>query len=204
MFILLVRGLKALVSKLTDNSKVFRDLFLKPREKRKKIKIILSGVCGAVYGLLLLQFILYSLKIRLGFLLTVIIHASFVIYFAAFFAFSIQFRCIIFLILLQACDKVGRNILKALILFYMLTGPINNLVLNSKEVSRVFDCSFELTYNLTKTRLDLILKPFTKAFSDVDFTEVQKDIHEMSDQIEPIIKEVEGIVNRFVCGLNFK
>lgn len=204
MFILLLRGLKALFSKLTDNSEVFRDLFLEPREKRKTIKIILSGVCGAVYGLLLLQFILYAFRIRLGFFLTIGVHGSFVLFFGGFCAFSVQFRCILFLILLQASDKAGRNILKCLVLFYLLTGPISNILLNSKEVSRVSECSVQLTYNLTKNKLDLIVKPFIKAFSDVNFKEVRENFRQMSKVLGPVVDEVEGKpLKRFVYGSIF-
>lgn len=47
-----------------------------------------------------------------------------------------------------------------MVLAYVIAGPIFNLAYNGKEVVRTFACTTQLTYNLTKTRLDLMFKPF--------------------------------------------
>ena len=73
-----------------------------------------------------------------------------------------QIRCTSLLTVPAFLGRAGRGFLKALILGYVITGPIFNLTLNGKEVVRTFVCSAELTYNLTKTRVDLMFKPFQK------------------------------------------
>jgi E3 ubiquitin-protein ligase DCST1 len=196
MFILFCRGLRALVLKLADRFEFVGDLIFEQREKRKTIKIILSGVCGAVYGLLLLKFILYSFNIHLSFLASALTHAFFVLLFANLCAFSLQFRCILVLILLEGFGKAGRNILKALVIFLILTGPVSNIVSNCKEVARVFECTTYLTFNLTKTKFDLVVKPFTNAFARMDLSEVHASFQQITNVIHPIIHEVETSFSR--------
>lgn len=62
-------------------------------------------------------------------------------------------------------------------LSYIL-GPIENLSINAKEVIRVFTCSSILTFNLTKTRFDLMTKPFQEAImgAKADLTEVKNTL----------------------------
>jgi hypothetical protein len=54
-------------------------------------------------------------------------------------------------------------VLKAIVIVYVLAGPIQNMGNNGQEVVRTFACSTTLTYNLTKARFDLIFTPFAEA-----------------------------------------
>lgn len=58
------------------------------------------------------------------------------------------------------CGKAGREVLKTIVLAYVLAGPFTTISNNAKEVVRVFGCKTVLTYNLTKTRYELMVKPF--------------------------------------------
>lgn len=200
MIILLFNILKALFFKLTNKSELFRDLFWEPRGKRKFAKMILLGLCGFVYGLLLLTFIQYSFKINLSPSQSFVLHVSVAIFFAIFCSLSLHFRCILLLSILEGCGKAGRIIVKVSVIFLILTGSISNIVENSKEIARVFSCSTFLTYNLTKTKFDLMFKPFFHAFSKVDLNEVQMNLQQITTVISPIIREVEGdlALKRFV------
>lgn len=71
-----------------------------------------------------------------------------------------QVRCICLLMIPTFLGRSGRNVLRALILGYIIAGPIFNLTYNGKEVARTFACTTQLTYNLTKTRFDLMFEPF--------------------------------------------
>ena len=142
---------------------------------------------------MLFKLIQYSvIKINLNFLPLFLLHVLFAMLFASFYSFSIQFRCILLLSVLEATGKAGQNVLKVVILFLILTGSIRNTVQNSKEVARAFSCTTYLTYNLTKTKFDLIYMPFLHAFSKVDINEVQTNLQQITDVIFPIIQEVEG------------
>jgi E3 ubiquitin-protein ligase DCST1 len=196
MFIFVCRGLRALVLKLAYRFEFVGDLLFGQREKRKTIKIILSGVCGAVYGLLLHKFILYSFNVHLGFLASALTHALFALLFANLSAFSVQFRCILMLILLEGFGKAGRNILKALVIFLILTGSVSNIVSNCKEVARVFECTAFLTYNLTKTKFNLVVKPFTNALAGIDLSEVNASFQQITNVIHPIVHEIETSFSR--------
>lgn len=61
------------------------------------------------------------------------------------------------------CDKSGQRVLVAMVFAYVMAGPLNNITINGSEVIRVFTCSGSLVYNLTKTRYELMFKPFQEA-----------------------------------------
>lgn len=65
---------------------------------------------------------------------------------------------------------------------------------NGGEFVRVFACGTTLTYNLTKTRLDLMTKPFQKTLTSMkdDIIDVQKSFEKMNEVLLPIRVEVEG------------
>lgn len=109
-------------------------------------------------------------------------------------AFSSQIRCIALLSIPAFCGKAGRGVLKALVLAYIISGPIANLTNNGKEVVRVFACTTTLTYNLTKARFELMFKPFTQALFGMkaDVTEVKDTIRSIRDVSAPIAGELEG------------
>jgi hypothetical protein len=50
-----------------------------------------------------------------------------------------------------------------IVITYILAGPVQNLATNGREVARVFSCTAVLTYNLTKTRFELMALPFAEA-----------------------------------------
>ncbi|XP_050433187.1 protein sneaky [Adelges cooleyi] len=92
------------------------------------------------------------------------------------------------------CDKSGQRVLVALVFAYVIGGPINNITLNGTEVIRVFTCSGALAYNLTKTRYELMFKPFQEALFHLraDTSEVKETINSVDDVIDPIRQEFES------------
>lgn len=112
--------------------------------------------------------------------------------------FSVQFRCLSFLVWLELFGRAGRKVVKALLFILILTGPIENIIANSKEVARVFGCTSYLTYNLTRTKVDLALKPFTHAFAHMDLhlSDVEGIFHEIKGVLQPIIHEVEHVFDK--------
>lgn len=109
-------------------------------------------------------------------------------------AFSKQMRCMSSLCLMGFLGKAGRRMLKAIVLSCVLTGPINNISLNAREVIRVFTCSAILTYNLSKVKFDLMTKPFQNALigSRDNLEQVKDEFRTMIDILDPIRREVEG------------
>ncbi|XP_049876714.1 protein sneaky [Pectinophora gossypiella] len=74
-----------------------------------------------------------------------------------------QLRCISMLAIPMYCGKPGRGVLKAVVLTYVIAGPITNLGLNAREVVRVFSCSTQLSYNLSMAKFALMEAPFQSA-----------------------------------------
>lgn len=107
---------------------------------------------------------------------------------------SIQFRCISFLMWLSALGKAGRSLIKTIIIALVLSGPIHNIVSNTKEITRVFECTAYLTYNLTKTKIDLAIMPFINAFQQMqnNVSAVQESFNTIEEVVSPIIHEIEG------------
>ena len=108
---------------------------------------------------------------------------------------SIQFRTVNILVWLEALGKAGRNLIKTLVIALLLAGPIQNIIVNTKEVVRVFECSSYLTYNLTRTKFDLAVKPLTSAFMHMEnnLSAVQEIFSEIDYVVSPIIREIEGL-----------
>lgn len=167
-------------------------LLISKKNEHKKLKITI----GFIYGLLL----------GLGFYELILVDLNFT-EFAAFavggviclmlgfgIAFSSQIRCISMLAIPSFSGKAGRGVLKALVLAYIISGPIQNLTNNGKEVARVFACTTSLTFNLTKTRFELMFKPFTQALFGMkaDVNEIKDTVRSIRDVSAPITGEIEG------------
>ncbi|XP_014473402.1 PREDICTED: DC-STAMP domain-containing protein 1 [Dinoponera quadriceps] len=109
-------------------------------------------------------------------------------------ASSIQIRCICLLTIPTFLGRSGRNVLRALVLGYIIAGPIFNLTYNGKEVVRTFACTVQLTYNLSKTRYDLMFGPFQQAVlaMKADASELKDILSSVKDVMSPIVEEIEG------------
>lgn len=123
-----------------------------------------------------------------------------------------EIRCCCLLIWMGFFGKAGRSFLKALVFTFIISGskfydchiilekcfkiflgPLNNLALNAKEVVRVFTCSTTLTYNLSKTRFDLMAEPFHHALMALqnNISHIKDKFAEIENVIEPIKEEIE-------------
>ncbi|XP_037950473.1 protein sneaky-like [Teleopsis dalmanni] len=110
------------------------------------------------------------------------------------FIFNKGIRCILFLLVISIFGSSGRTYLRALCFATVLSGPIENLSLNGGEIVRVYTCANILTYNLTKTRLDLITKPFQRVLYNIreDAAEINKTFGEVREFMYPVHNEIES------------
>ncbi|CAG4987024.1 unnamed protein product [Colias eurytheme] len=109
-------------------------------------------------------------------------------------ATSIQIRSISLLLLPMYCGKAGRGILKAVVLTYVVAGPITNMALNAKEVVRVFACSTQLSFNLTKLRYSFIATPVRRALLSMktEIGEFKGTLRSIRKVVRPIEIEMEN------------
>ncbi|CAG9127345.1 unnamed protein product [Plutella xylostella] len=109
-------------------------------------------------------------------------------------ALSVQLRCVSLLLLPAGCGKAGRGVLKAVILSYVISGPITNLGLNAREVVRVFACSNELLHNLSMTKYELMRRPLADALRGLDqeIGSVKDTLRSVRDVFAPISFEMEN------------
>lgn len=65
--------------------------------------------------------------------------------------------------------------------------------MNGKEVIRVFDCSTKLTFNLTKTRFDLMTKPFYNSLMGIkrNASQINDSFKIINTVMKPIQQEIE-------------
>lgn len=105
-----------------------------------------------------------------------------------------QVRCVSVLTLPTAFGRTGRGVLRTFALTYILAGPLANLVTNSYEVVRVFGCTSQLTYNLTKTRYGILVGPYQTALAGMRHDEqlIFDTIESIHDVVEPLVEEVES------------
>ncbi|XP_069686085.1 protein sneaky [Periplaneta americana] len=157
---------------------------------------ILKAVAGFLYGCLLgiafYELILVDLEFTEYTCLILGLSICFVLGLGN--AVSIQIRCISLLTVPSFCGRAGRGVLKAVVLAYMLAGPLQNITYNGREVVRIFACSATLTYNLTKTRFDLMVRPFAEAILNLkaDVNEVKDTMKSVKSVILPVAEEIEG------------
>ncbi|XP_060845495.1 protein sneaky [Rhopalosiphum padi] len=109
-------------------------------------------------------------------------------------AISQQVRCLGLLAMPTFCDKSGQRVLVTMVFAYVMAGPLNNIMRNGSEVIRVFTCSSALVYNLTKTRYELMFKPFQEALFNLkaETNEIKETINSINDVIDPIRQEFES------------
>ncbi|EDW31089.1 GL15341 [Drosophila persimilis] len=102
-------------------------------------------------------------------------------------------RAVTMLIFVGLVGKSGRTYLRAIAFAFVIAGPIDNLALNAAEVARVFACTTVLTYNLTKTRFDLMARPFTNTLQHMrgDMAEVRNAFQELEDVLIDLKYAVE-------------
>lgn len=178
--------------KLVNWIPLLSNLLLTSHDEQNKIKKCILFIYGLIIGWFFGKHILAHFGFPETWILCVKLLSSLTVGFGK--AFSLQFRCISTLLWMGLFGKVGRNILKTIIFTLVITGPIDNIIVNSKEVIRVFSCSSYLVYNLTKTRFDLMVKPFTNAFSNMDeqYSSIQMKFQEVNEIVSPIFHEVEN------------
>lgn len=167
-------------------------LMFSRKNEYKSLKITFGFLYGLLLGLGFYELILVDLNFteNAAFLVGGII----CLMLGLGIAFSSQIRCISMLSIPAFGGKAGRGVLKALVLAYIISGPIANLTSNGKEVVRVFACTTTLTYNLTKARFELMFKPFTQALFGMkaDVTEVKDTLRSIRDVSAPVTGELEG------------
>lgn len=157
-------------------SPCIRILLFSEENRHGKIKCIFSFIFGALLGALFYELIIIDLDFTeyLGLLIGLVISFSL----AVSLAISRQIRCIALLSFPTIGGHAGRGVLMALIVAYVIAGPVANLATNGKEVARTFSCTTSLTFNLTKTRFELMFKPFQNALLGM-----KTDANEIKDTI---------------------
>ncbi|XP_022909836.1 protein sneaky [Onthophagus taurus] len=164
-------------------------------QSEKDEHVALKRVCGFIYGVLLGLGFYELILVDLNFTENAAYLVGGVICLMLGFgiAFSSQIRCISLLSIPNFVGRSGRSVLKALVFAYIISGPIHNLTENGKEVVRVFGCTTSLTFNLTKTRFELMFKPFTQALFGMktDANEIKDTLRTVKDVSAPITGELE-------------
>ncbi|XP_022088476.1 DC-STAMP domain-containing protein 1-like [Acanthaster planci] len=113
---------------------------------------------------------------------------------AAGFALSLQLRCIMILVLPNFFGRHGRSLLASFAFVLLLSGPVNNIVRNSKESARAISCTSSLTFNHSRELFLLLHKPFTDAFQNVRgrSEEIEREAKNVQQEFLDFEDEVEG------------
>uniref|UniRef100_A0A182T7D0 Dendritic cell-specific transmembrane protein-like domain-containing protein n=1 Tax=Anopheles maculatus TaxID=74869 RepID=A0A182T7D0_9DIPT len=161
-------------------------------EKRNDLlllRVLLLALYGLLVGFLFYRFVLVNLDLPD----TVLFYFGLTVAIALGCSFSTQVRCVCALCWMGFFGKAGRNLLKTVTITLILTGPIENMALNGKEVIRVLACSAELGFNLTLARVDLMTKPFQNALLQGRdrLPELKEEFSKIVSIVKPIVREVE-------------
>lgn len=117
-------------------------LFNSGREERRGIKAILGIISGVLIGGLL--FVLLRFSFNYNWLASGVITAVSTVLISLGLAISPLCRCIMAVLLPTFFTGKGRAILLSVIYGVLLTGPIANIVHNSRETGRGMACTVEL------------------------------------------------------------
>lgn len=172
-------------------SRILHNLLFTDEHQHKTLKRICGFIYGFFLGILFYKFILVDLNFTAG--ASIIVGAIICLMLAFGIAFSSQIRCITLLTFPNFGGKVGRGVLKAMVITFVIAGPIENLTNNGREVVRAFACTASLTFNITKTRFELMFKPFVDAIFGIkaDVKEVKDTLRSIKDVSAPITGEIE-------------
>ncbi|XP_041460900.1 E3 ubiquitin-protein ligase DCST1-like [Lytechinus variegatus] len=114
------------------------------------------------------------------------------------FGVSVQIRCMLCLVLPHFFGKNGRGILTSLAVVYLMAGPIKNILDNGQESARSISCTAALSFNHSKEIFDLLHRPFTNAFRNL---ELQKDdIEALADKVKAKFRSFQDELERKVEG----
>lgn len=161
------------------------------------LRRFVTFLLGLVLGFLLWK--LAALNFTLGRLFVngatdLYVFIIFVLVTGTIFMLSLPVRAVILLIFVALVGKSGRTYLRAVAFAFIISGPIANLVENAGEVARVFVCTTVLTYNLSKTRFDLMAKPFTNTLKHMrgDVEEIRHTFYELQEVLVDLKYAVEN------------
>ncbi|XP_030369543.1 protein sneaky [Scaptodrosophila lebanonensis] len=194
MFHFLTKFTRTLLARSGSGRQIYCLLYGRDNDDNQ-IKVV-RYVCSFLLGLFL-AYLLWEL-VALNFNLTrffanVPIFGVFIVLNGLAFAVSRNVRSITLLIFVALVGKSGRSYLRAIAFAFVISGPIDNLSTNAGEAARVFACTTVLTYNLTKTRFDLMAKPFTNTLQHMkgDIAEIQMTFKELEDILADLEYGVE-------------
>ncbi|XP_071788132.1 E3 ubiquitin-protein ligase DCST1-like [Asterias amurensis] len=110
------------------------------------------------------------------------------------FACSVQVRCIVLLSVPTFFGRFGRSLITSYAIFLLVTGPMNNIMLNADESSRAISCTTDLTFNHSKEIFKLLYKPFHDAFIDAGIRQdaIDDDAETMKSRFRYYVEEIEG------------
>lgn len=128
------------------------------------------------------------------------------------FAVSLQVRCMTLLVLPTFFGRAGRASISAFAIIFLLSGPVDNIVDNLREVTRSMSCLAQLLANHTMAKWKLRLSPLKGAVEELQeegflieqigqavekaFQPIRKELEDQNEvqDLEEDLQEVEEVV----------
>lgn len=151
-------------------------------------------LAGSLFGLLLAQLFWSTVLTHLSLPARHArrLHLALLILLTVGYPLSSGVRCCTLLTCLDFAGRAGRSYLRALIIGLLIAGPLTNLADNGRDVVRVFGCSARLTYNLTRTRVQLLTAPFRRSLRNLpaNMTQINHAFQSITYAVEPLRDEL--------------
>ncbi|XP_063424227.1 E3 ubiquitin-protein ligase DCST1-like [Mytilus trossulus] len=108
------------------------------------------------------------------------------------YALSVELRCIICLLIPIFFGKEGRSYISAIAITYLISGPVQNIMDNGKEITRTLSCAAELSANHTRAKWELKMKPLEDAMKQwqAEGMYMNKVVNRVDSAFAPMKKEV--------------
>ncbi|OWF55803.1 DC-STAMP domain-containing protein 2-like [Mizuhopecten yessoensis] len=183
--------------KRLNQIKNFADqLFSSERNQFAWQKSVFGIIMGVVSGVGLFFLLGYGYSIRLD--IAGYITLGCTLLFCLGLALSVHCRCIGLLMLPSLATARGRALLLTIIVSILLSGPIQNISNNAKEVSAAMACSMSVIYNQSDSLKTQLQEPINQAADQIE--ENTKGLRDIGNAIETAFGPISSAINAIDSG----
>ncbi|XP_060080961.1 LOW QUALITY PROTEIN: DC-STAMP domain-containing protein 2-like [Ylistrum balloti] len=183
--------------KRLDQIKNFADqLFSSDRNQFTWQKSVFGAAMGILSGVGLFFLLAYGYSIALDIAGYATLGCT--LLFCIGLASSVHCRCIGLLMVPSLASARGRALLLTIIISILLSGPIQNISNNAKEVSAAMACSMGVIYNQSESLKNQLQEPINQAADQIE--ENTKGLRDIGNAIESAFGPIASAINAIDSG----
>lgn len=159
-------------------------------------KSVFGIIIGILSGTGLFLLLAYGFKIPLD--ISGYISLGVTFFMCLGLALSVHCRCVGLLMLPSLASARGRALLLTIVISVLLSGPIQNISNNAKEVSTAMACSMSVIYNQSESLKTQLQEPINQAADQIE--ENTKGLRAIGNAIESAFGPIASAINAIDSG----